>query len=44
MQQLTGARLDNLGAVLEHTDRTWTAGSVVTDALTRPRPPASGTR
>lgn len=34
MQQITGARLDNLGTLLHQMDRTWTAGSAVTDALT----------
>ena len=42
MRQLAEARLDNVGATLDQMQRTWPAGTAVTDALTRPRPPRTG--
>lgn len=45
MQRITGARLDNNGALLQQANRTWDAGSAVIDALARPAqggPPVEG--
>lgn len=45
MQQITSVRLESTGAILEQVNRTWDAGSAVTDVLAQParrEPPAAG--